>query len=38
LQGRACAQPWTVEAFGDFIKRDTTRWMELVESSGATAE
>jgi tripartite-type tricarboxylate transporter receptor subunit TctC len=32
------AQPWTVEAFGEFIKRDATRWAELVKSSGAKAE
>jgi len=32
------AQPWTVEAFGDFIKRDAMRWAELVKSSGAKAE
>ena len=32
------AQPWTIEAFADFIKRDAARWAELVRSSGAKAE
>jgi tripartite-type tricarboxylate transporter receptor subunit TctC len=32
------ALPLTVEAFGDFIKRDATRWTELVRSSGAKVE
>jgi len=28
----------TVDAFGEFIKRDAVRWAELVKSSGAKAE
>jgi tripartite-type tricarboxylate transporter receptor subunit TctC len=32
------AQPWTVEAFAEFIKRDAARWAELVKTSGAKAE
>lgn len=32
------ATPLTVEAFGDFIKRDAARWAELVKLSGAKAE
>ena len=32
------ALPMTVEAFGEFIKRDATRWAELVRSSGAKVE
>jgi len=32
------ALPLTVEAFGEFIKRDATRWAELVRSSGAKVE
>jgi len=32
------ALPMTVEAFGEFIKRDAVRWAELVKSSGAKAE
>jgi tripartite-type tricarboxylate transporter receptor subunit TctC len=32
------ALPMTVEAFGEFIKRDAARWAELVKSSGAKAE
>jgi len=32
------AQPWTVEAFAEFIKRDAARWAELVKASGAKAE
>jgi tripartite-type tricarboxylate transporter receptor subunit TctC len=32
------ALPLTVEAFAEFIKRDATRWAELVKSSGAKAE
>jgi len=32
------AQPWTVEAFAEFIKRDAVRWAELVKASGAKAE
>jgi tripartite-type tricarboxylate transporter receptor subunit TctC len=30
--------PLTVAAFGDFIKRDSGRWAELVKVSGAKAE
>jgi tripartite-type tricarboxylate transporter receptor subunit TctC len=30
--------PLTVAAFGDFIKRDASRWAELVKMSGAKAE
>jgi tripartite-type tricarboxylate transporter receptor subunit TctC len=30
--------PLTVAAFGDFIKRDSGRWAELVKISGAKAE
>src|SRR5262245_24965384 len=30
--------PLTVAAFGDFIKRDASRWAELVKISGAKAE
>ena len=30
--------PLTVAAFGDFIKRDASRWAELVKLSGAKAE
>jgi hypothetical protein len=29
------ATPLTVEAFGEFIKRDAARWAELVNLSGA---
>jgi tripartite-type tricarboxylate transporter receptor subunit TctC len=32
------ALPMTVDAFGEFIKRDAVRWAELVKSSGAKAE
>jgi tripartite-type tricarboxylate transporter receptor subunit TctC len=32
------ATPLGPEAFGEFIKRDATRWAELVKSSGARAE
>ena len=32
------ATPLTVEAFGEFIKRDAARWAELVKLSGAKAE
>ena len=32
------ALPMTVDAFGEFIKRDAARWAELVKSSGAKAE
>ena len=32
------ALPMTVEAFGEFIKRDAVRWAELVNLSGAKAE
>ena len=31
-------RPMTIEAFGEFIKRDAARWAELVKSSGAKAE
>jgi tripartite-type tricarboxylate transporter receptor subunit TctC len=30
--------PMTVAAFGDFVKRDSGRWAELVKLSGAKAE
>jgi tripartite-type tricarboxylate transporter receptor subunit TctC len=30
--------PLTVAAFGDFIKRDASRWAELVKISGAKPE
>lgn len=32
------ALPLTVDAFGDFIRRDAARWAELVKASGAKAE
>ncbi len=32
------ALPMTVDAFGEFVKRDAVRWAELVKSSGAKAE
>jgi tripartite-type tricarboxylate transporter receptor subunit TctC len=32
------ALPMTVDAFGDFIKRDAVRWADLVKSSGAKVE
>jgi tripartite-type tricarboxylate transporter receptor subunit TctC len=32
------ATPLSVEAFGEFIKRDAARWTELVKLSGAKAE
>ena len=32
------ALPMSVEAFGDFIKRDAARWADLVKASGAKAE
>jgi len=32
------ATPLTVDAFGEFIKRDAARWAELVKLSGAKAE
>ncbi|MFI4998352.1 MAG: Bug family tripartite tricarboxylate transporter substrate binding protein [Reyranellales bacterium] len=32
------ATPLTVAAFGDFIRRDASRWAELVRISGAKAE
>jgi tripartite-type tricarboxylate transporter receptor subunit TctC len=32
------ALPMTVDALGEFIKRDAARWAELVKSSGAKAE